>query len=379
MFLSEDLLEEIHNRAPKYDQENSFPYEDYEALKAAGYYKAFVPKEYGGHGLTLKEIAQEQTRLAKAAPATALGINMHQIIVGVGKYMISHGNKRGEQLLKDAVDGHLLSFAISEPANDRVLFGSICQAKPEDDGGYRFYGPKVFISMSGEATRMVTYGMDDNNGDPQSVFAYIENNPETVQVKPEWDTLGMRGTQSYNLMLEGAYAAEKNILTKVAPGPSFDPVVFGIFAHFEILLAATYHGIGKRALELGIERVKKRKSIAQGTTYDQDKNIRWRIAESALLLDTIPPQINTLADDVENDVDHGKYWMPRLSAIKNYSVEASFKTVEEMVRASGGGSYSNSSELSRLLRDVYAGLFQPSDQESLHDSWANLLLGPIER
>ncbi|MFL2105538.1 acyl-CoA dehydrogenase family protein [Desemzia sp. FAM 23991] len=379
MFLSEELLKEIHQRAPKYDQENSFPYEDYDALKAAGYYKAFVPKEYGGHGLTLKEIAQEQIRLAKAAPATALGINMHQIIVGVGKYMVRHGNKRGEQILKDAAEGHLLSFAISEPANDRVLFGSICQAKPEEDGGYRFYGPKVFISMSGEAARMVTYGMDDTSGDPQSVFAYIKNDPKTVQVNSEWDTLGMKGTQSYNLVLDGAYAAEDSILTTVAPGPSFDPVVFGIFAHFEILLAATYHGLGQRALELGIERVKKRKSIAHGTTYDQDKNIRWRIAEAALRLDAIPPQINTLADDVENDVDHGVYWMPRLSAIKNYSVEASFKTVEEMVRASGGGAYSNNSELSRLVRDVYAGLFQPSDQESLHDSWASLLLGPIEK
>lgn len=379
MFLSENLLKEIHSRASKYDQENSFPYEDYAALKAAGYYKAFVPKEYGGHGLTLKEIAHEQTHLAKAAPATALGINMHQIIVGVGKHMVRHGNKRGEQILIDAAAGHLLSFAISEPANDRVLFGSICQAKPEKDGSYHFYGPKVFISMSGEATRMVTYGMDDNSGTPQSVFAYIENNPKTVQVNPEWNSLGMKGTQSYNLTLDGAYAAEESILTKVAPGPSFDPVVFGIFSHFEILLAATYHGLGTRALELGIERVKKRTSIAQGTTYDQDKNIRWRIAEAALLLDTIPPQINTLADDVEQDADHGDYWMPRLSAIKNYSVEASLKTVEEMVRASGGGAYSNSNELSRLLRDVYAGLFQPSDQESLHDAWASLLLGPIEK
>ena len=70
--------------------------------------------------------------------------------------------------------------------------------------------------------------------------------------------------------------------------------------------------------------------------------------------------------------------MPRLSAIKNYSVETSIKAVEEMVRASGGRSYHNDTELSRLLRDVYAGLFQPSDQESLHDAWASVLLGPIE-
>ncbi len=378
MFLSDDLLEAIHSRAAKYDKENTFPHEDYTALKEAGYYKAFVPKEYGGFGLNLKEIAHEQTRLAMAAPATALGINMHQIIVGVARHMVKHGNLKGEQILRDAAEGHLLSFAISEPANDRVLFGSICEAKANEDGGYRFYGPKVFISMVGECSRMVTYGMDSQGEQPQSVFAYLENNPETIKIKPDWDTLGMRGTQSYSVLLDGAYATSKQILTTVKPGPSFDPVVFGIFSHFELLLAATYHGIGKRALELGIETVKKRRSIAQGKTYDQDKNIRWRIAEAAIILDSVQPQINVLATDIEEDADHGNLWLPRLSAIKNTAVEASIKAVEEMVRASGGRSYYNDTELSRLLRDVYAGLFQPSDQESLHDAWASLLLGPIE-
>lgn len=378
MFLSDDLLEAIHSRAAKYDKENTFPHEDYVALKEAGYYKAFVPKEYGGFGLSLKEIAHEQTRLAMAAPATALGINMHQIIVGVARHMVKHGNLQGEQILRDAAEGHLLSFAISEPANDRVLFGSICEAKADEDGGYRFYGPKVFISMVGECSRMVTYGMDSQGEQPQSVFAYLENNPETIKIKPDWDTLGMRGTQSYSVLLDGAYATSKQILTTVKPGPSFDPVVFGIFSHFELLLAATYHGIGKRALELGIETVKKRRSIAQGKTYDQDKNIRWRIAEAAIILDSVQPQIDVLATDIEEDADHGNLWLPRLSAIKNTAVEASIKAVEEMVRASGGRSYYNDTELSRLLRDVYAGLFQPSDQESLHDAWASLLLDPIE-
>lgn len=378
MFLSEDLLNEIHKRAPKYDKENTFPTEDFEALKEAGYFKAGVPKEYGGYGLSLKEIAQEQTRLAKAAPATALGINMHQIIVGLAKHMIRKGNDKGKQILEDAADGKLISFAISEPANDRVLFGSIADARPTDEGGYEFFGPKVFISMVGEADYMVTYGMDTSGDEPKSVFAYIENDSDTVNIDPNWDTLGMRGTQSYNIKLEGAKASKEQVLTKVDPGPSFDPVVFGIFANFEILLGATYHGIGRRALELGIETVKKRKSVTNNATYDQDPNIRWRIADAALQLNTIQPQIDRIANDFEQEADYGNSWLPKLSAIKNYSTEVSLKVVEEMVRASGGSSYSNNKELSRLLRDVYAGLFQPSDQESLHNSWANLLLGPIE-
>lgn len=378
MFLSDELLTQIHERADKYDRENSFPYEDYEALKEAGYYKAFVPEEYGGAGLSLKEIAKEQTRLAKAAPATALGINMHQIIVGLAKFMVRKGNKRSEQILRDAADGKLLAFGISEPSNDRVLFGSICDAKPIDDGGYEFFGPKVFISMAEQCDRLVTYGMDTSGDEPKSVFAYIKNDPDTIDYSPDWDVLGMRATRSLNIKLNGAKASEEEILTKVDPGPSFDPVVFGIFAHFEILLAATYHGISERALELGIETVQGRKSIANDTTYDQDKDIRWRIAEAALKANQIPPQINALAEDIEQDADHGKFWLPRLSAIKNYATETALEVIQEITRASGGRSYSNNQELSRLLRDVHAGLFQPSDQESLHNAWAKILLGPIE-
>ncbi|MCW6682738.1 acyl-CoA/acyl-ACP dehydrogenase [Aerococcaceae bacterium NML160702] len=378
MFLTEELLKEIHERAAEYDRLNQFPVEDYAALKKAGYYKAFVPKEYGGFGLSLKEIAREQMRLAMAAPATALGINMHQIIVGMATHMVKNGNLRGEQILRDAANGELLAFGISEPANDRVLFGSICEARPDAQGGYHFYGAKVFLSMIKACTRLVTYAMDTTSDAPQSVFAYLHNNADTILVKEDWDTLGMRATQSNSVTLQGAYAEEGQVLAKVAPGPSLDPVVFGIFAYFEILLAATYHGIGKRALEIGIDTVKTRHSVVNNTTYSNDKNIRWRIAEAALALDGIQLQIDALSDDVESNADHGIFWMPRLSAIKNRAVESSKRAVEEIVRASGGRSYYNDSELSRLLRDVYAGLFQPSDQESLHDTWANILLGAIE-
>ena len=380
MFLKEELLLKFRERAPKYDKENTFSYEDYEDLKKAGYLSAQVPKEYGGAGLSLKEIAHEQTRLAMYAPGTALGINMHQIIVGLANYMVRKGNDKGIQILKDAAAGKLLSFGISEPANDRVLFGSITDAAKQEDGSYIFNGPKVFISMSGEADKFVIYGNDSADKDnPKSVFAYVDNDEDHVIVDRNWDTLGMRATQSYNLELKDLKASKDEILTIIKPTDISDPVLLGIFANFEILLAATYHGIGKRALEVGIETVKKRKSVANNTTYSNDPLIRERIANAALMLNTIQPQIDRIADDFTNDVDYGKWLLPSLSAIKNYSTETSYKVVEEMVRASGGSSFNNNKELSRLYRDVLAGLFQPSDMESLKNSWANTIFGPIEK
>ena len=80
--LTEPLLERCRQRAPVYDRENRFCQEDFDELKAAGYLKMAVPKEFGGAGLTLAETSHETRRLALYAPATALCINMHNYWVG---------------------------------------------------------------------------------------------------------------------------------------------------------------------------------------------------------------------------------------------------------------------------------------------------------
>ena len=377
-FLSDELLGEIHSRAARYDAENTFPEEDYDQLRKAGYYAAFVPEEFGGSGLTLSEIAAEQTRLAKAAPGTALGINMHQIIVGLGRMLVDAGRSEGEQILRDAADGHLFGFGISEPGNDLVLFGSITDAKPTEDGGYTFTGTKVFTSLSPAWTRLLTFGADSESSDaPKSVFAILRREDGGVTIKDDWYVLGMRGTQSNTTLLEGARVKVEQVLGRVDPGPNLDPVVLGIFANFEILLAATYAGVGERAIEVAVEHVKKRRSVMNQTTYSNDPAIRWRLAEAALLMNAVGPQIREMAALVESDAEPNLGWLPRLSAVKNAASEASLRVVEQCVRACGGSSYYDKNELSRLYRDVLAGLFQPSDQESLHGAWANMVLGPV--
>ena len=377
-FLSDELLGEIHSRAARYDAENTFPEEDYDQLRNAGYYAAFVPEEFGGSGLTLSEIAAEQTRLAKAAPGTALGINMHQIIVGLGRMLVDAGRSEGEQILRDAADGHLFGFGISEPGNDLVLFGSITDAKPTEDGGYTFTGTKVFTSLSPAWTRLLTFGADSESSDaPKSVFAILRREDGGVTIKDDWYVLGMRGTQSNTTLLEGASVKAEQVLGRVDPGPNLDPVVLGIFANFEILLAATYAGVGERAIEVAVEHVKKRRSVMNQTTYSNDPAIRWRLAEAALLMNAVGPQIREMAALVESDAEPNLGWLPRLSAVKNAASEASLRVVEQCVRACGGSTYYDKNELSRLYRDVLAGLFQPSDQESLHGAWANMVLGPV--
>ena len=88
-------------------------------------------------------------------------------------------------------------------------------------------------------------------------------------------------------------------------------------------------------------------------------------------------EVTLIARELDEGRDHGMLWLPKLSSAKNAAAEASLRAVDQSIRACGGASYSNAHELSRLHRDVLAGLFQPSDQESLHAAWANVVLGPI--
>lgn len=376
--LTDEVLETIRERAAIHDAANEYCAADLDELAKCGYLRAFVPASYGGGDLSLEEIVNEQIRLAMAAPATALAVNMHHIVVGVGRMLDEAGLAGGKKILQDAADGHLFAFGISEPSNDLVLFGSITEAKPVDDGGYAFTGTKIFTSLAPTWTRLLTFGRDDSEGEPMSVFAVLHREDGGFDITEDWDALGMRATGSHTTKLREAVAKKDQILARIEPGPNAHPVVWGIFSHFEILLAACYTGVGKRALEVGVQTVKNRDSVKSQTTYANDPDIRWRLADAAIQMDGIYPQLTLAARDLDNGVDRGALWMPMVSALKVRATETAKDTVEAALRACGGRSYYNTHELSRLYRDVLAGLFQPSDDESTHGAWANVLFGPIQ-
>jgi alkylation response protein AidB-like acyl-CoA dehydrogenase len=82
-FLSETILETFRSRAAGYDRDNRFFQDDFDDLRTHGYLRMAVPRELGGLGFSLAEVARETRRLAMYAPATALGTNMHNYWVGL--------------------------------------------------------------------------------------------------------------------------------------------------------------------------------------------------------------------------------------------------------------------------------------------------------
>ncbi|MBO9567475.1 MULTISPECIES: acyl-CoA dehydrogenase family protein [Cellulomonas] len=378
--LTDELLERIRSRADAHDRDNTFPHDDLADLVAAGYLTAFVPERLGGAGLTLEEVAREQVRLAGAAPATALAVNMHLVVTGLAALLDARGDGSVEFVLRDAAAGEVFAFGNSEAGNDLVMFGSRTRAERQDDGGYRYHGTKIFTSLSPVWTRLATFGLDDSDpDDPRLVHGVVAREDGGVRAKDDWDTLGMRATQSATTVLDGAYAPADRVYRRLPPGPSADPFVFALFAVFETLLAAVYTGIGRRALEVGVAHARRRTSMKNGgRSYAQDPDIRWRVADAALAQDGAELQLFALARDVDERVDHGARWFAQLVGLKVRATETARVVVDHALRVSGGGAYFTGSELARLYRDVLAGIYHPSDDESAHATVAASVLGPLE-
>src|SRR5699024_6244387 len=185
------------------------------------------------------------------------------------------GDSSCDFILEEAAAGEIFGFGVSEAGNDLVLFGSMSEAAPDGEGGYSFTGTKIFTSNSPAWTRLGTFGADTSGDDgTHNVWGFITRDGGGVEVKDDWDAMGMRASQSSTTVLTGAHAPADRIVRRIPPGPTMDPFIFGIFANFEILLASVYTGIAQRAIDVAVERVHKRRSLMKdGAPYANDPDL----------------------------------------------------------------------------------------------------------
>src|SRR3954463_16094136 len=261
--LTDELLIRCHERAPRYDRENTFFTEDFQDLRDAGYLTLPLPPEFGGQGLTLAEVAQEQRRLAYYAAPTALAINMHLYWIGVAADLWRAGDTSLQWLLEEASRGHIFAAGHAESGNEIPVMLSTTRAE-RVDGGYRFTGHKSFGSLSPVWTYLGLHGMDVSDpAHPKIVHAFMPRNTEGYAVRETWDTLGMRATRSDDTILDGAFVPDRYIARVVPAGAAgLDAFVLGIFAWGLLGFGNIYCGMARRALDLTVDALKKKRSMA---------------------------------------------------------------------------------------------------------------------
>ena len=242
--LADALLQGCRERAAGYDRDNRFCQEDFDELRAAGYLRMALPKEFGGFGLTLAEAGRETRRLANYAPATALCINMHQYWVGTAADVWRSGDKSVEWMLQEAAD-HVFAAGHAESGNETSLFSSTTRAE-RVDGGYTFTGRKSFGSLTPVWTRLGLHAMDSSDpSNPKIVHGFIDRATPGVSIKETWDVMGMRATRSDDTILDRVFVPDSRVVRVCPSGMAgADLFVLAIFAW-------ALGGFSKRVLRSG--------------------------------------------------------------------------------------------------------------------------------
>jgi len=374
--LTPALLRRLRERAPALDRSNTFCAEDLAELAEAGYLTAALPTELGGQDWGITELVQAQRLVAAHAPATALAVNMHLVWTGVDRLLRARGDERLARARQWVSDGEILAFGVSEPGNSSVLFDSLTTATGRAEGGYTLTGTKIFTSLAPAWTRLGVFGKAGEGEDARLVHGFVERQPG-VSTLGDWDAPGMRASGSFTTQLDGAVLLPEDVHSVLPVGPNADPLIFGIFASFLTLLSAVYVGIADRAVQLAAGNLLLRRDRSTGTPLAAEGDLRRRVAEAGMVQLSLDGLLRSVAADLDAGVDHAESWFPRLVTLRTRATDGASECVQQALRVSGGGEYRSGTELSRLARDVAAGLHHPSDDVSAHRTVATWLLGPV--
>ena len=373
--LADALLQGCRERAAGYDRDNRFCQEDFDELRAAGYLRMALPKEFGGFGLTLAEAGRETRRLANYAPATALCINMHQYWVGTAADVWRSGDKSVEWMLQEAAD-HVFAAGHAESGNETSLFSSTTRAE-RVDGGYTFTGRKSFGSLTPVWTRLGLHAMDSSDpSNPKIVHGFIDRATPGVSIKETWDVMGMRATRSDDTILDRVFVPDSRVVRVCPSGlAGADLFVLAIFAWALGGFSNVYYGLAQRMLELATEHVKSQKSMELTRSKAYHPEVQRGVANMVMELEAMGAHIESVTGDWSSGVDHGATWPIKLIAMKYRVVEGAWRVADSALEVSGGFGMFKKSEMERLFRDARCGRFHPANSALAHELIGKMALG----
>jgi alkylation response protein AidB-like acyl-CoA dehydrogenase len=338
------LVPHLAAGAAEADEQDRFVAGNYALLKQAGLIEAGVPAELGGGGASIRDLAEMLRILAHGCSSTALAFSMHTHQVAVPAWRWRHQKLAAtEPLLKRIAAERII--ILSSGGSDWIP-GSGKAERVE--GGYRITARKVFSSGAPVGDLMMTGAVLHEDGADHVLHFGVNMKAPEVTVLDTWRALGMRGTGSHDVAIEGLFIPDAAVALK-RPSGQWHPLFQIIATTAFPLVYAAYLGVAERARDIAVGIAKRR---APGEDMLQiagrmDTALRAaRLAHEWMLATT---DRNAPSAETINDVMTGKALV----------TEHAIRTVELAMELAGGAGFHRASGLERLFRDIQGAKYHP--------------------
>lgn len=339
----ESLNSGFAKRARDYDEKGCFVKENYDELKQSNLFSAGIPLDLAGGGLSYSQISLVIGNMAKACGSTALSYAMHThpVLLNVYKYL-SKGDNKAEQILAKIVQNKLVIAGTG--ANDWLQSNGTADATEK---GYIINAHKRFVSGGPGAQVFVTSAVQKGIDGDQVLHFSIPFSTEGVEIQDNWNTMGMRGTGSNDVLIKNVFVPEEAIVTK-RPAGQWHPMWDMVIPIAMPLIVSCYAGLAERSVEIAIKRSQgnREKTVEVGEMLNQ-----LRIAQSAQQAMVRNCQDLTFKPSIENT--------EAIFSYKTIATNAIHSSVNSAANLVGGPGFFRGNEMERIMRDVRALHFHP--------------------
>jgi isovaleryl-CoA dehydrogenase len=335
--------QEIAPLAEEIDRTNRFPRHLWPKLGALGLLGITVEDEYGGAGMGYLEhvVAMEEVSRASASVGLSYGAHSNLCVNQIRRWGTP---KQKARYLPKLVSGeHVGALAMSEPGAGSDVVGMRTRAEKRGDR-YVLTGNKMWITNGPEAETLVVYAKTDPEAGPKGITAFlIEKGMKGFSTAQKLDKLGMRGSDTCELVFAGCEVPEENVLGKVGGGVN---VLMSGLDYERLVLSGGPLGIMQACMDVVIPYLHERKQFGQ--PIGEFQLMQGKLADMYTTMNAARSYVYMCG----LAADRGEITRQDAAGCLMYAAEKATWMALEAIQSLGGNGYINDYPTGRLLRDA---------------------------
>ena len=331
---------EIAPRAAEIDRTNSFPRDLWQPMGALGLHGITVEEEWGGAGLGYLEHCVAMEEVSRASASVGLSYGAHSNLC-VNQIRRNGSDEQKSRYLPKLISGeHVGALAMSEAGAGSDVVSMTTRADRRGDR-YILNGAKMWITNAPHADVLLVYAKTDPKAGPRGITAFlIEKGMKGFSVSPKLDKLGMRGSDTAELVFEDCEVPEENVVGGVGRGVN---VLMSGLDYERTILAAGPLGIMQAALDSVLPYIHERKQFGQPIGAFQ--LVQGKVADMYVTLNAARAYVYTVA----RACDRGETAREDAAGAILFAAEAATRLSLDAIQLLGGNGYINDYATGRLF------------------------------